>query len=99
MKRHEAQSVAQIIREAMAAAGATVTYDRQRACFLWPEVVGPTINRFTSRRWVDDAGVLHVAITSPALRSDLAMNRQTLVDRLNQAAGTQAITDLRLHAM
>ena len=75
---------------------ATEAYDLQRVCTLWPEIVGPTINRFTTRRWID-RDVLHVAISSAALRNDLMFHRERLIAHLNRAAGKNIISNIIFH--
>ena len=45
MKRTEPKSFAEIFDENMARAGASDTMARHQACFLWPEIVGPGINK------------------------------------------------------
>ncbi|MCM1293444.1 MAG: DUF721 domain-containing protein [Bacteroides sp.] len=96
MKRTEPKSFASIFDEAMARAGATDTLAQQRACFLWSEVVGPGVNRYTYRRYVD-AGVLHVYISSASLRHELSFYREQLIRRLNDAVGSEALTDIQFH--
>jgi len=97
MKRREAKSVGEIIEEMIAATDNTVVYDRQRVCYLWAEVVGPAINRYTSRRYIDERGVMHVHITSAALKNELSYLRDTLVRQLNQAAGKDVISAIVIH--
>ena len=53
MKRTDPKSVNQIIDEYLSHEGLTATVDEQRAAYLWPEVVGHVINRYTTRRYVD----------------------------------------------
>jgi len=96
MRRTDPQSIGEIIRQAMEAAGATEAYALQRVCPLWPEIVGPTINRFTTRRWID-RDVLHVAISSAALRNDLMFHRERLIAHLNRAAGKNIISNIIFH--
>ena len=67
-----------------------------RASALWPEVVGPGVNRYTTRRWVKD-GVLHVAISSASLRGELNMSRRAIITRLNERVGAEAITEIYFH--
>lgn len=45
MKRTEPKSFAEIFDENMALAGASDTMARHQACYLWPEIVGPGVNR------------------------------------------------------
>lgn len=96
MKRTEPRSVAQIIDEALEMTGMTDDFNRHRLCSLWPEIVGPVINRMTTRRFVD-AGTLHVYLTSAVLKNELSFNRAALVSALNNAAGATVITDIKFH--
>lgn len=74
----------------------TETVAEQRACYLWSEVVGPVINRYTFKRYVE-RGVMHVYLTSAALKNELSFNRSSLVKRINQAVGSEAITSIIFH--
>ena len=47
MKRTEPLRVDAIIRQAMDQCGATHTFRQQQICFLWAEIVGPSITRCT----------------------------------------------------
>lgn len=96
MKRTEPKSIGQIIRESIEQAGMTETVAEQRACYLWAEVVGPVINRYTFKRYVE-RGVMHVYLTSAALKNELSFNRSSLVKRINQAVGSDAITSIIFH--
>ncbi len=96
MKRTEPRSIGQLIEQFVDSSGARDSYDAQRICYLWAEIMGPTINRHTARRWVD-AGTLHVVITSAPLKSELGMMRTTIVDRLNEAAGKNVINAIAFH--
>lgn len=97
MKRTEAESVRQIIDRVVAQAGLSQTMATQRACYLWPEVVGPGINRYTLRRYVEGT-VLHVVITSAPLRNELSFMRSSLLRNLNAAAcDDNALTDIIFH--
>lgn len=97
MKRVEAQSIGEIIHDVFRYAGVEDVEARQRALNHWVDIVGPGINRQTSRRYVDSAGVMHVYITSAALKSDLQFMRSRLVCQLNESVGTNAISDLIIH--
>ena len=50
MKRTEAQSIKSIIDAVINDSGMASTFDEQKLCYLWPEVVGQGINRYTTRR-------------------------------------------------
>lgn len=96
MKRTEPKSFAEIFDENMARAGAADTMAQHRACFLWPEIVGPGINRHTYRRYVE-GGVLHIYISSAPLKNELAFLRERLIRQINEAIGTEAITNIIFH--
>lgn len=96
MKRSDPKSVNEIIEEYLNHEGLTATVDEQRAAYLWPEVAGHVINRYTSRRYVDK-GVLHVYISSASLKQELAFCRQRLVADINSIIGRPVLTDLIIH--
>lgn len=96
MKRTEPKSVTEIIEESIAGAGLSGEVAQQKACYLWPEIVGPGVNRYTFRRYVDH-GVLHVYLTSAVLKQELSYHRSRLIDMINQAVGSRAITSIEFH--
>ena len=96
MKRSEAHSIKDIIDAALNDSGISSTINEQRLCYLWPEVVGQSINRYTSRRYIEN-GVLHVYITSAPLKNELLFHRAKLVEELNKAIGKNVITNIILH--
>lgn len=96
MKKQEALQVGKIIEIAMAKAGCTDEFARQQACYIWPDIVGPTINRYTTRRWVD-RDVLHVCITSAPLKNELSFHIARLVEKINEAVGRNALSTIVLH--
>ncbi len=96
MKRTEPKSIAQIIDQVVDEAGIASEMAAQRACYLWPEIVGPGVNRYTSRRYVE-RGVLHVYLTSSVLKNELSFHRSRIVEMLNRAVGSDVITSLVFH--
>lgn len=96
MKRREPQSIDQIIAEAVRAGNMADNFDLQRASSLWPEIVGPEINRQTMRRYIDGT-TLHVYILSSPLREELSYHRKRLLELLNGVIGREALTDIRFH--
>lgn len=96
MKRYKPLSVGQIIDMAIDQAGSRDVFDAHRAAFLWNEIMGPTINRQTTRRWVAGSE-LHVCLASPSLKNDLQFLSSRIVQRINDALGKQLITKLIIH--
>ena len=97
MKRTEAESVGEIIHKVFLRVGLEEDEARQRALYMWSEIVGQGVNRMTTKRYVTDAGVMHVYVQSAALKQDLQFMRSTLVSQLNAAVGSTAITELIIH--
>lgn len=96
MKRRDAMSVGQIIEQAIAQTGNRDVYMQQQACFLWPEIVGPAINKCTTRRWVEQ-DVLHVCMTSAALKNELTFLAPQIIDMVNKILGQHVISRLAVH--
>lgn len=67
-----------------------------KACWLWGEIVGPGINRATTRRYVRE-GVLHVWIDSAPLKNELTFHRTNIMDAINKELGDFPITEIRIH--
>lgn len=97
MKRQEPRLINDIIADYLRADGLDKTVARQRACAMWPEIVGPGINRYTARRYVADDGVLHVFLTSASLKQELTFMRASLVRSLNDSIGDTVIIDIVIH--
>ncbi len=96
MKKRYPQSISQIIETALRESDISSSFDEQKICYLWPEVVGAGINRYTTRRYVQ-SGALHVFISSGALKNELQFHRTRLTDELNRAAGKQVINTIVIH--
>lgn len=96
MKRTEPRTIGSIINEVLANTGMTSTFNEQKACHAWPDVAGPIIDRHTSKRYVDH-GILHVYLTSAALKQELTFHRAKLVERINALVGAPVLTDIRFH--
>lgn len=96
MKRTEPKLLSEIIREGIERAGISNAVAEQRACYLWPEIVGPGVNKYTFKRYVE-RGVLHVYITSAPLKNELMYRRSDLVRQINLAVGSKAISSIVFH--
>ena len=96
MKRTYPKHIAAIIDEAMDRAGLTDTLNEQRAAAAWSDVVGPVINRYTTRRYME-RGVLHVYLTSAPLKNELSFNKTSLIGAINKHTGTETVKDIMFH--
>lgn len=96
MKRTEPISIKQLIDKVMLESDTREAMMQQRASYLWTEVVGAGVNRFTFRRYVDK-GVLHVYITSASLKNDLGFLRQNILKEINGRLGAEVLSDIVIH--
>ena len=97
MPKHKAQSIGTLIADFLRGTEAEKSLLERRVIALWPEVLGEFVQQFTGEMEVKN-GVLFVHIHSAALRQQLFECRYDLVQKLNHAAGTKVLTDIRLLA-
>ncbi len=95
MKRVNAQSIGEILREFFAQnpeIGRRL--DEVRIVHAWREMLGPGVAQATHEVYVRGA-TLHVVLDSAVLRSELMMWRDRLVRTLNERVGTDVIREIR----
>lgn len=96
MKQTEAVKVGDLLRLMMESGNDSEEFLRQKASFMWSEVVGPVINKATIRRYVD-GDTLHVFIDSAPLKSELSFVTHNIVDKINEAVGKNILRKLIIH--
>lgn len=96
MKQTEPQQVGDIIRAMIESSGNVDEFNRHKAVYLWSEVVGPSINKATIRRFMDGT-TMHVFISSGVIKSELAFVAPSLVDALNAAVGAKTVEKIVIH--
>lgn len=69
---------------------------QKRLIDFWPEVMGQGIANYTDDLYIRNQ-TLFVKLKNPALRSELSLQRQDIVRRLNSHVGSQVIADVRFH--
>ena len=67
---------------------------QKRLIDSWPEVMGQLVANYTDNLYIRNQ-TLFVHLTNPALRSELSMQRQDIVRRLNTYVGSQVIAEIR----
>lgn len=98
MKKTEAQLIGDIIHEVFVRSGMEDNEARQKSCMMWSDIVGPTVNRHTTRRYVTNEGIMHVFINSASLKNDLSFMRSQLIAQLNEYSGQpDTIKELIIH--
>jgi predicted nucleic acid-binding Zn ribbon protein len=93
MKRRDSERVGDVIRQFLRQQGLEAPLNQYRLIEAWKEVVGNGVAYFTQQIYIKNQS-LYVHLTSPILRQELMMTRETLVHRLNEKAGAQVITDI-----
>lgn len=94
MFKRDVQSVKDLILRNLREQGLEMPLLQKRLVEAWPQIAGPLIQRYTLNTYIYNQ-TLYVRLSSPALRSELLMRRQELVNNLNQYVGSQVITDIR----
>lgn len=61
----------------------------------WEEIAGKAIAKRTSRVYLKD-GKLIIYLTSPVVRNELIMARESLRERLNEQAGEELVKEVIL---
>lgn len=96
MKRRYPELIGNIIEKALKENEINSSLNEQKISYLWPEIVGSGINRYTTRRFVE-SGTLHVFISSASLKNELQYMRSHLIEELNKAAGSDVINKIVIH--
>ena len=96
MFKREVQTVADILAKCLREGGLETPLMQRRAIEAWEKVAGPIATRYTGEKFIKNQ-TLFVKITNPALRQDLSMMRTRIVQRINQAVGSQVITDVKVY--
>ncbi len=93
MKRSNALPIGDMIRRFLREEGLESPLNEYRLIQAWETVLGKAIAKYTGKLYIKNQ-TLHVHITSPALRQNLQMSKQTIIHRLNEAVGAQVIVDI-----
>ncbi|MCK5119910.1 MAG: DUF721 domain-containing protein [Candidatus Latescibacteria bacterium] len=65
----------------------------QKACDLWPEVVGEYVARNTKVRSID-RGKLFVWVKTAAWQNEISLGRAEIIRKLNKALGEHVVEDI-----
>ncbi|MBQ6769297.1 MAG: DUF721 domain-containing protein [Prevotella sp.] len=96
MFRREVKELHDLVMRNLRAQGLETPLLQKRLIDAWPVVAGPTVARYTQDVVIRNQ-TLYVKLLSPALRAELSMRRQELVQQLNAAVQSQVIADIRFH--
>ena len=94
MFRRDVKNIKDLVMQNLRENGLETPLLQKRLVDAWPEVAGPSVARFTREVSIYNQ-VLYVKLSSPVLRTELSMRRQTFIDKLNHIVGARIITDVR----
>ena len=94
MFKRDVKSLSDLLQTVLRKEGFETPLLQRRLVASWDAVVGPTISRYTCDKFIKNQ-TLFVKINNPALRQDLSMMRQKLVQRLNSQVGSFIISDIK----
>lgn len=96
MFKREVKNIGELLQQFIRQEGLETPLLQRRVIDSWETVTGNTVARYTGDKFIKNQ-VLFVKITNPALRQDLSMMRSQLTRRLNEAAGSSVISDVRIY--
>ena len=92
MRRTNTLSIAQVIAEVLDAYNLSGKLQESRIIAAWHEVLGP-LAKPSDELYIKNS-VLFVHLSSSVIGNELYMMRSKLVQRLNEKAGKEVITDI-----
>ena len=96
MFRRDVKSIKDLVMSNLRENGLETPLLQKRLIDSWPEVAGPSVARFTREVTIYNQ-VLYVKLSSPVLRTERSMRRQSFIDKLNHVVGARIITDIRFN--
>lgn len=93
MRHNKTEALGDVIRQFLRQQGLETPLNERRMVTAWTDVMGQGVARYTGMVFVRNQ-VLYVQIKSPALRANLMMNREVLVQKLNRFVGAQVIQNI-----
>lgn len=96
MFRKEVKPISELLSQYLRQQGMETPLLQRRIVDTWDSLMGPDIAQYTTEKFIKNQ-ILFVKILNPALRQDLNMMRSQLVKRLNDAVGSQIITEVRIY--
>lgn len=82
------------IKEAIEGAGIQSALDQEAAIVLWDSVVGKAVSKVSKAERVE-SGALVVKVDTSAWRQELQMQKEEIINKLNEEIGTKAIGEIR----
>lgn len=97
MKRVEAQSLGELLRQAVEENQSAMRFDEINAIEAWPRVIGLDIASKTLRPYIKN-GVMTIRVPAAPLRQELNMMRSSIARAINRETGKETVKELRFTA-
>ncbi len=94
MFKRDVKQIEELILRNLRAQGLETPLLQKRVVDAWPVVTGQTVARYTQDVVIRNQ-TLYVRLSSPALRAELSMRSQQLVQTLNDYVQSQVIANIR----
>lgn len=94
MDRKEAESLGEVLRQAIEENQSAFRFDEINAINAWPKVVGKDVAHKTMRPYIKD-GRMTIRVPSPPLRHELNMMRSVIAKAINNEIGKDIVKELR----
>ena len=93
MRRNNTENIGDLLRKFLREEGLETPLNEKRLIDTWGNLLGPAIASYTKELFIKNQ-VLYVHLTSAALRQELMMQRQKLVDELNRQVSATVIVNI-----
>lgn len=93
MFKRNVLTIDKVLQKTLRSGGLETPLQQTHVLESWGKVAGTMVERYTTGKYIKNQ-VLHIQLSSPALRSDLSMRRTELVNKLNAEAGARIIIDI-----
>ena len=94
MKKKNAQPISELLNDFLDDnSGLKMKLAEHRAVKAWQEVLGEGVLKYT-RNVYFKRNVLYVHLSSSVLRAELIMNKEGLIEKINEYAGLPVVRDI-----
>lgn len=92
-RNKEDQKIGEIIDKMFKAYGLSDKMKEMDIVNGWEELMGKAVANRTEKVFISNK-VLHIKLSSSVMRDELSYGKQVIIERVNQKAGEQMITDV-----
>jgi hypothetical protein len=91
MRRSQVQRIDSVIRDFLGETNIGKKLKEVSLITSWEKIMGKMIASRTDKIYIKN-DTLYLRLTSPVLKNELAMMRQDIIDRMNEAAGEKLVS-------